>query len=418
MKKLDQWSKDLFIRRPRIVVFTLCSICCSIGAWLGAKGSRRQWPPLALEHEWHLGVDQWTDRLRDIGAVRSCQPAQQGGMVTLVTGTAGFIGYHAALALRRRGDGVLGIDNFNAYYPVGLKRARAADLQAAGVSTLEADLGDLDALKAAMGLCNFTHVLALAAQAGVRYATKDPGSYVQSNVAGFVNILEAVKLQRPMPRVVYASSSSVYGLNKKAPFSEADPVNHPASLYAATKRENELLAHTYNHIYSIALTGLRFFTVYGPHGRPDMAAFAFANKIMKGEDVPIFQGPGGSELERDFTYVDDIVKGCLGALDKIGPSVKPAPLKVYNLGNTHPENVTHMVDLIEKFLGKKAIRKYIPMPPTGDVLRTNADISLAQRELGYQPNTSLHDGLQRFITWYKSYYRSGLDAAMRAYHPL
>jgi len=350
--------------------------------------------------------------------LESCRPKQPGGKIVLVTGTGGFIGYHSALKLRARGDGVLGLDNFNTYYPPSLKRARAAELERAGVYTVDADLNNMDALRQMFDACRFTHLLHLAAQAGVRYATKDPHSYVASNVAGQVALLEVVKDQRPMPRVVYASSSSVYGLNTKTPFSESDAVDQPASLYAATKKADEMLAVTYNHIHGMALTGLRFFTVYGPHGRPDMAAFAFANKIMKGEEVRIFQGPGGSELERDFTYVDDIVLGCIAAVDHIGPSEKPAPLKVYNLGNKSPATVTEFVDLLELFLGKKAKRKYVPLPATGDVLKTYADISLAQAELNYQPTTSLHDGLRKFVDWYKAYYKDGLDSDMNAYQPL
>merc|ERR1712051_1151672 len=192
---------------------------------------------------------------------------------------------------------------------------------------------------------------------------------------------EAVRHAKPMPSIVYASSSSVYGLNTKTPFSEDDTVDQPASLYAATKKANEMMAHTYNHIFGISMIGLRFFTVYGPWGRPDMAAFSFTQKINKGEEVKIFQGPGGSELERDFTYIDDIARGTVAAVDHIGKSVKPAPCKVYNLGNKNPENVTYLVDLIEEQLGKKANREYIPLPETGDVLRTNADVSLAEKEL-------------------------------------
>jgi UDP-glucuronate 4-epimerase len=351
-------------------------------------------------------------------AAESCRPKKAGAKSILLTGTGGFIGYHTAKALAERGDGVLGLDNFNQYYPTGLKRARAAELERVGVFTLGADLNDGEAVRKAMELCKFTHVLHLAAQAGVRYATKDPHSYVASNVAGMVVLLEAAKDQKPPPRIVYASSSSVYGLNTKVPFSEQDIVDRPASLYAATKKADEMIAHTYNHVYNLALTGLRFFTVYGPHGRPDMAAFAFANKIMKGETLKVFQGPGGSELERDFTYIDDIVSGCVGALDHIGPSSKPAPYKLYNLGNRNPVKVSEFVDILEEHLGKKAIRKYIPLPATGDVLKTHADISLAMAEIGYGPKTSLREGLKKFVEWYKAYYKNGLDAEMSAYQPL
>merc|ERR1712151_1190865 len=246
----------------------------------------------------------------------------------------------------------------------------------------------------------FTHVLALAAQAGVRYATKDPQSYVKSNVEGFVCLAEAARAQDPMPRSVYASSSSVYGLNTKVPFAEEDKVDQPASLYAATKKANEMMAHTYTHIYGLSFIGLRFFTVYGPWGRPDMAAFSFTKNILKGEPVKIFQGPGGSELERDFTYIDDIVAGCLAAVNAVTPSTKEtAQCKIYNLGNKDPVTVTYLVECLEKSLGKKAIRNYIPMPPTGDFLKTSADVSLAQEELGYQPTTSLADGIDKFIAW-------------------
>lgn len=362
-------------------------------------------------------VVAWVSSRTGLTAEKSCSP-RTGSRVILVTGTGGFVGYHAAVALQKRGDGVLGIDNFNLYYPVRLKRDRARLLEDAGVFTVDADLNDDAALRTAFRYCRFTHVLHLAAQAGVRYAKKEPMSYVASNVGGFVKLLEVVKDQRPMPRVVYASSSSVYGLNTKVPFSESHVVDLPASLYAATKKSDEMLAHTYNHVYGIALTGLRFFTVYGPYGRPDMAAYAFANKIMKGETVRIFHGPGGSELERDFTYIDDIVLGCLGAIDHIGESVKPAPLKVYNLGNTAPSTVTHFVDLLEEFMGRKAIRSYVPLPALGDVLRTHANISLAKRELGYQPTTSLRDGMRRFVEWYMDYYKEGLDADMAAYQPM
>jgi len=351
-------------------------------------------------------------------AKTSCAPTAQNGKIVLVTGTGGFVGYHTALLLKRRGDGVLGLDNFNSYYPVSLKRARAQDLEREGIFTVDADLNNEDVLRQAFEICNFTHVLNLAAQAGVRYATVDPDSYINSNVAGFTKLLEVVKARRPIPRVVYASSSSVYGLNTKVPFSEHDVVDQPASLYAATKKSNEMLAHTYNHIYGIATTGLRFFTVYGPHGRPDMAAFAFANKIMTGEPLRIFQGPGGSELERDFTYIDDIVRGTVAAVDHIGESSKPAPFKVYNLGNRNPETVTALVELLEEFLGKKAIRDYIPLPETGDVLRTHANISLASQDLGYEPTTSLRDGVKKFVEWYTTYYKEGLDSDMLSYKPL
>mmetsp|Transcript_43077 Transcript_43077/g.78324 ORF Transcript_43077/g.78324 Transcript_43077/m.78324 type:complete len:354 (+) Transcript_43077:82-1143(+) len=341
------------------------------------------------------------------------------GKVVLVTGTAGFIGFHTAKALKQRGDGVLGIDNFNSYYPIGLKRARAKVLEEAGVVTVEVDLNNYDELRKLMDEYKFTHILNLAAQAGVRYATKDPYSYVNSNVSGFVQLLELARHSDPMPRIVYASSSSVYGLNTKAPFSEEDRVDHPASLYAATKKANEMMAHTYKHIYGLSMIGLRFFTVYGPWGRPDMAAFHFAKKIEKGEPIKIFQGPGGSELERDFTYIDDIVTGCVAAVDRVTASTKDtAENLIVNLGNKDPVTVTYLVECLESALGKKAVREYMPMPPTGDVLKTNADVTLAGKEFGYAPTTPLKDGIDKFIAWYKDFYKDGMDEEMAAYVPM
>lgn len=338
----------------------------------------------------------------------------------LVTGGAGFIGSSLMGALHEQfaPEVVVGLDNFNDYYPQSLKEARAADLERAGVHTVRADLNDAEVINELMSLCHFTHVLHLAAQAGVRYAKKNPMSYVQSNLGGFVTLLEVLKTFDPIPRVVYASSSSVYGLNKKVPFSESDVTDTPASLYAATKKADELLAHTYNNIYGISLTGLRFFTVYGPWGRPDMAAYAFARNIVRGKPVRIFQGPGGTELERDFTFIDDIVKGCLGALDTAAPSIKPAPLRVFNLGNTRPVNVSHFVSTLEGHLGVKAIRDYVPLPATGDVLRTHADVSKAREELGYAPSTTLYEGLGKFVEWFRNYYAEGERPDEVAYVPM
>jgi UDP-glucuronate 4-epimerase len=350
-------------------------------------------------------------------AAESCRSTT--GRVILVTGTAGLVGFHCALALRKRGDGVLGLDNFNAYYPVGIKRDRAAHLEKAGVLTLDVDLNNAEKMRKLMDEFKFTHILALAAQAGVRYATKDPHSYVSSNVEGFVNLLELARNSEPKPRIVYASSSSVYGLNTKVPFAETDTVDNPASLYAATKKANEMIAHSYKHIYGLSMVGLRFFTVYGPWGRPDMAAFHFTKKIEKGESIKIFQGPGGSELERDFTYIDDIVAGCVGAVDHISESTKETAMcKIINLGNKDPVTVTYLVECIEDALGKKAIRNYMPMPPTGDVLKTSADITKAVAELGYAPTTPLKEGVKKFIDWYKDYFKDGMDKEMSEYVPM
>jgi len=340
------------------------------------------------------------------------------GKVVLVTGSAGFVGYHCALALKKRGDGVIGMDNFCAYYPVGLKKKRQDSLIENGVYTFQADINERNFLDHILKEYKVTHILALAAQAGVRYASKDPASYVASNVSGFVNLLEAARSCDPMPRVVYASSSSVYGLNTKVPFSEDDKVDQPASLYAATKKANEMIVHTYKHIFGLSFIGLRFFTVYGPWGRPDMAAFSFTTKIINGKPIQIFQGPGGSELERDFTYIDDIVSGTVSALDSVTASTKEtAQCTVYNLGNKDPVTVTYLVECLEKSLGKKAIRNYVPMPPTGDVLKTAADVTKAGKELGYAPTTPLDVGIDKFIGWYKDYFKDGMDKEMADYVP-
>jgi len=234
-----------------------------------------------------------------------------------------------------------------------------------------------------------------------------------------VELLEIARTADPMPRIVYASSSSVYGLNTKVPFAETDRVDNPASLYAATKKANEMIAHCYKHIYGLSMIGLRFFTVYGPWGRPDMAAFHFTKKIEKGEAIKIFQGPGGSELERDFTYIDDIVTGCVGAVDRVTASTKEtAEYHLINLGNKDPVTVTYLVECIEEALGKKAVRNYVPMPPTGDVLKTNADVATAAKELGYAPTTPLKEGIQKFIDWYTEYYKNGMDKEMAEYVPM
>lgn len=301
-----------------------------------------------------------------------------------------------------------------------MKKQRTAALEEAGVVTLNCDINDTATISKLMEKHHFTHILALAAQAGVRYATKDPHSYVSSNVSGFVNLLEIARhAPEPKPRIVYASSSSVYGLNDKVPFAETDVVDHPASLYAATKKSNEMIAHAYKHIYGLSVIGLRFFTVYGPWGRPDMAAFSFAKRIVKGQPIKIFQGPNDSELERDFTYIDDVTAGCLAAVDAIRPSTKEkADCKVINLGNKDPVTVSYLVDCLESSLGKKAIRNYVPMPPTGDVYKTNADVSRAAEDLNYAPTTPLHEGIERFITWYKEHYQSGMEKEMEEYIPM
>jgi len=340
------------------------------------------------------------------------------GKVVLVTGAAGFVGFHCAQALKKRGDGVIGIDNMCPYYPVSLKESRVKALNEEGIHVFCADINERSLLSHIIAEYKVTHILALGAQAGVRYAAKDPGSYINSNVNGFMQILEAARFAEPKPMIVYASSSSVYGLNTKTPFSEDDAVDQPASLYAATKKSNEMMACTYNHIYGLSMIGLRFFTVYGPWGRPDMAAFSFAKKIQAGESVNIFQGPGGSELERDFTFIDDIVAGTVAAVDHVSPSTKETAMNtVYNLGNKDPVTVSYLVECLESSLGKKANRNYMPMPPTGDVLKTSADIIKAGAELGYKPTTPLHVGIDKFVQWYQEYFKDGMAKDVLMYVP-
>lgn len=316
-----------------------------------------------------------------------------------------------SVALKRRGDGVLGIDNFNKYYDVSLKRSRNNLLQRAGVFVVDGDINDAELLKKLFDVVSFTHVLHLAAQAGVRYAMQNPSSYVNSNIAGFVKLLEACKSANPQPSIVWASSSSVYGLNSKVPFSEKDRTDQPASLYAATKKAGEEIAHTYNHIYGLSITGLRFFTVYGPWGRPDMAYFFFTKNILKGKPIVIYEGADHGTVARDFTYIDDIVKGCLGALDTANKSTGSggrkkgkAQFRIFNLGNTSPVPVSKLVSILEKLLKVKAKRKVLQMPRNGDVQFTHANISLARMELGYRPTTDLEEGLKKFVKWYLSYY--------------
>uniref|UniRef100_A0A803LZF9 UDP-glucuronate 4-epimerase n=1 Tax=Chenopodium quinoa TaxID=63459 RepID=A0A803LZF9_CHEQI len=278
-------------------------------------------------------------------------------------------------------------------------------------AAVEADLNDTPMLNKLFDIVPFTHVLHLAAQAGVRYAMKNPQSYVQSNIAGFINLLEVAKAAVPQPAIVWASSSSVYGLNKDNPFSEMDRTDQPASLYAATKKAGEEIAHTYNHIYGLSLTGLRFFTVYGPWGRPDMAYFFFTKDILQGKPINIYKTHDGTEVARDFTYVDDIVKGCVGALDTAekstgsgGKKRGPAQLRVYNLGNTSPVGVGRLVSILEGLLNVKAKKHVITMPRNGDVPFTHANVTLARKDFAYKPTTDLATGLRKFVKWYVSYY--------------
>ncbi|KAK4782634.1 hypothetical protein SAY86_007008 [Trapa natans] len=360
------------------------------------------------------GGTAWEKRVRSSASVRS-----RNGISVLVTGAAGFVGTHVSAALKRRGDGVLGLDNFNDYYDPTLKRARQALLERAGVFIVEGDINDNALLGKLFEVVAFTHVMHLAAQAGVRYAMENPSSYVHSNIAGLVNILEVCKSANPQPAIVWASSSSVYGLNTKVPFSEKDRTDQPASLYAATKKAGEEIAHTYNHIYGLSLTGLRFFTVYGPWGRPDMAYFFFTRDILMGKPISIFEAANHGTVARDFTYIDDIVKGCLAALDTAekstgsgGKKKGPAQLRVFNLGNTSPVPVTDLVNILERLLKVKARKNIVKLPRNGDVQFTHANISLAQREIGYKPTTDLQTGLKKFVRWYLRYYGDGKKSSV------
>ncbi|KAK9159901.1 hypothetical protein Syun_006242 [Stephania yunnanensis] len=353
-----------------------------------------------------LGGPAWEKQVRI-----SAAPRRPNGLSVLVTGAAGFVGSHCSLALKKRGDGVLGLDNFNSYYDVSLKRSRQSLLNRHRVFIVEADINDAKLLAKLFDIAPLSHVLHLAAQAGVRYALQNPLSYIQSNIAGFVSLLETCKSVNPQPRIVWASSSSVYGLNSKTPFSEHDTTDQPASLYAATKKSGEEIAHTYNHIYGLSLTALRFFTVYGPWGRPDMAYYFFTKDILNGKDITVYKTSDGEEVARDFTFIDDVVKGCLGALDTAEKSTGsggrkrgPAQLRVYNLGNTAPVTVGRLVGILEELLGVKAKKRVVKMPRNGDVPFTHANVSLAYRDFGYKPTTDLGSGLKKFVKWYVGYY--------------
>lgn len=333
------------------------------------------------------------------------------GFSVLVTGAAGFVGSHVSLSLKKRGDGVVGLDNFNNYYDPALKKARKKLLNSQNIFIVEGDVNDARMIARLFEIVPFTHVMHLAAQAGVRYAIENPHSYVHSNIAGLVTLLEACKNADPQPAIVWASSSSVYGLNEKTPFSESDRTDQPASLYAATKKAGEEITHTYNHIYGLSITGLRFFTVYGPWGRPDMAYFSFTRNILLGKPITVYRGKNGVNLARDFTYIDDIVKGCVASLDTAkrstgsgGKKRGPAQYRIFNLGNKSPVTVPMMVGILEKHLKKKAKKNIIEMPGNGDVPFTHANISSAGTELGYKPSTDLQTGLKKFVRWYLSYY--------------
>lgn len=334
-------------------------------------------------------------------------------MKVLLTGAAGFIGMHVALRLLERGDEVVGLDNLNDYYDVRLKEARLARLTpAAGFRFVKMAVEDRDGLAKLFEAERFDRVVHLAAQAGVRYSLQNPNAYIDANIVGFMNVLEGCR-HSAVKHLVYASSSSVYGGNTKMPFSEADSVDHPVSLYAATKKANELMAHTYSHLYDLPTTGLRFFTVYGPWGRPDMALFLFTKAMIEGRPIDVFNH---GDMQRDFTYIDDIVEGVIRTLDRVAepdaafdgdhphPGHSKAPFRVFNIGNQGPVPLMDFIRAIEKALGITAQKNLLPMQP-GDVPATYADVSELTAWTGFSPRTAIDDGVARFVAWYRDYYR-------------
>ena len=334
-------------------------------------------------------------------------------MKILVTGSAGFIGAALSQRLLERGDQVVGLDNLNDYYDVNLKRARLARLQGyPGFTEVRANLEDRAALSAAFSQHQPQRVVNLAAQAGVRYSLENPHAYVDSNLVGFVNILEACR-HHQIEHLVYASSSSVYGANTRMPFSVHDNVDHPLSLYAATKKANELMAHTYSALYSLPTTGLRFFTVYGPWGRPDMALFLFTRAILAGQAIDVFNY---GHHRRDFTYIDDIVEGVIRVLDQVATpnpawlsdapdaATSKAPYRLYNIGSNRPVELLRYIEVLEQCLGRVAVKNLLPMQP-GDVPDTYADVDALVADVGYRPDTPIEEGVARFVAWYREYYQ-------------
>lgn len=309
----------------------------------------------------------------------------------LITGAAGFVGFHLSSKLHEKGDTVIGFDNFNDYYDPKLKRERETQLKKLGIHVVKGDICDVSALENVITQNKITHVAHLAAQAGVRYSLINPHAYTKTNIDGFLNILEACKKFKL--KLTYASSSSVYGNNTKIPFSETDRTDIQASLYGVTKKSNELMAYTYHHLYQIHVTGLRFFTVYGPWGRPDMAYFSFTEAIMSGKPIELFNH---GKMIRDFTYIDDIIQGTISAIDL------ESPHEIFNLGNNQPVELIQFVKIIEEAVGKKANVKLRDMQP-GDVVKTYADIDHSHAKLGYNPKTKLDEGILRFVNWYKRY---------------
>ena len=330
----------------------------------------------------------------------------------LVTGAAGFIGYHLSERLLAEGHAVVGYDNLNDYYDVALKQARLARLQARrGFRFVKGDLADRAAFDGLFAEVKPEVVVHLAAQAGVRYSLTNPHAYASSNLVGMLNVLESARHHK-VRHLVFASSSSVYGANSRMPFAERDNVDHPVSLYAATKKSNELMAHAYSHLYGIPTTGLRFFTVYGPYGRPDMAYYSFTRKILAGEPIEVFnQG----RMQRDFTYIDDVTEGVYRTLLRVpagdpawdgaapDPATSRAPYRIYNIGNHSPVELTRFIAVLEGLLGRKAVQRLLPMQP-GDVVATYADVSDLARDVGFEPSTPIEVGLERFVRWYREHH--------------
>ena len=337
-------------------------------------------------------------------------------MKILVTGAAGFIGYHTTLQLLARGDEVVGLDNMNNYYDVTLKESRLKNIEnsknSSAFTFIKAELSDRNAIEEIFQQHKFNKVINLAAQAGVRYSLENPHAYIDSNIVGFTNILEGCR-HNNVEHLVYASSSSVYGANESMPFSVHDNVDHPLSLYAASKKANELMAHTYSNLYSLPTTGLRFFTVYGPWGRPDMALFLFTKAILDGRSIDVFNY---GKHRRDFTFIDDIVEGVIRTLDHTAepnekwqasqpdPATSKSPYRLYNIGSNNPIELMRYIEILEEKLGKVAVKNLLPLQP-GDVPATFADVDALVEDVNYKPSTSIEEGIEKFVSWYKEYYK-------------
>ena len=337
-------------------------------------------------------------------------------MKILVTGAAGFIGYHTTLQLLARGDEVVGLDNMNNYYDVTLKESRLKNIEnsknSSAFTFIKAELSDRNAIEEIFQQHKFNKVINLAAQAGVRYSLENPHAYIDSNIVGFTNILEGCR-HNNVEHLVYASSSSVYGANESMPFSVHDNVDHPLSLYAASKKANELMAHTYSNLYSLPTTGLRFFTVYGPWGRPDMALFLFTKAILDGQAIDVFNY---GKHRRDFTFIDDIVEGVIRTLDHTAepnekwqasqpdPATSKSPYRLYNIGSNNPIELMRYIEILEEKLGKVAVKNLLPLQP-GDVPATFADVDALVEDVNYKPSTSIEEGIEKFVSWYKEYYK-------------